>query len=224
MTTGFTKIFYSRVVCRLARASTAGMAALSVLAGAAAAQTEPTLPDTVVSASRIPVDRRTVGSSISIITQTDIEVRRSAFASDLLREVPGISVNRVGVYGQQTQVRIRGAEANHVLVRIDDMIVNDPAAGNEYLFENLLRFGLGPIEVLRGPQSGLYGPDAVAGVISFYTAVPKQGLNVETISELGSFGHVLGGACCPGRLIGPIPDPRSGSACGTPQPTAVPAH
>lgn len=173
-----------------------GLLAALLAALPARAETERVLPDTVVSASRVPVDRRTVGSSISIITKTDIEVRRSAFASDLLRELPGLNVNRSGVYGQQTQVRIRGAEANHVLVRIDDMIVNDPAAGNEFLFENLLRFGLGRIEVLRGPQSGLYGPDAVAGVVSFYTADPEPGLRAETITELGSFGQILGG----GRL------------------------
>jgi vitamin B12 transporter len=89
---------------------------------------------------------------------------------------------------------VRGAEANQVLVLIDGMEVNDPANGNEFNFGNLLGLDLSRIEVLRGPQSGLYGPDALAGVINIETPIGKPGLHFEGFTEMGSFATVVGGA------------------------------
>lgn len=165
-------------------------------AGAARAQdgTVETAPDTVVSASRLPTDISKVGSAITVLNMREIEERQNLFGADLLRDFPGLAVSRQGTLATNTQVRVRGSEANHVLVLIDGMEVNDPANGNEFNFGNLLGLGISRIEVLRGPQSGLYGPDAVAGVISIETPLGEPGLFFEGFTEMGSWATVVGGA------------------------------
>jgi vitamin B12 transporter len=84
------------------------------------------MPDTVVTATRYPVDPRTVGSAITVITSEDLEKKQTAIVSDILRDVPGVAVSRSGGLGSQTQVRIRGAEGNHTQVIIDGVEVNVP--------------------------------------------------------------------------------------------------
>lgn len=155
-------------------------------------------PETVVSAGRLPQDERKVGSSVTIVGQQDIVNRQDQTVADILRDVPGVAVSRSGGLGSFTQIRIRGAEANHILVLIDGMDTTDPAAGNEFDFANLLAFGIKRVEVLRGPQSGIYGADALAGVIAIETADGKPGVHFDTISEFGSFGSYLNG----GRISG----------------------
>lgn len=169
---------------------------LIAYAGAARAQSDNarTAPETVVSASRLPTDIRKVGSAVTVLDQQEIEERQNLFSSDLLRDIPGLSVSRQGTLGANTQVRVRGAEANHVLVLIDGMEVNDPANGNEFNFGNLLGLGISRIEVLRGPQGGLYGPDAVAGVINIETPLGKPGVFFEGFTEMGSWATIVGGA------------------------------
>lgn len=156
------------------------------------------LPETIVSAGRLPADSRKVGSAVTVIDEQDIINRQDQTISDILRDVPGVSVNRSGGVGSFTQIRIRGAEANHVMVLIDGMETTDPAGGNEFDFANLLAFGIKRVEVLKGPQSGIYGADALAGVVSIETADGKPGVHLNTISEFGSFGTYLNG----GRLSG----------------------
>lgn len=177
------------------------LAGASLLAQPALSQDDDaarTLPETVVSAGRLPIDARKVGSSVTIVDQEDIVDRQDQVLADVLRDVPGVSVNRSGSLGTFTQIRIRGAEANHILVLIDGMEATDPALGNEFDFANLLAFGISRVEVLRGPQSGIYGADALAGVIAIETADGKPGVHLDTISEFGSFGTYLNG----GRLSG----------------------
>ena len=127
------------------------------------------LPEVVVSASRVPLEARAVGSAVTVITAEEIERKQVRVVSDLLREVPGIAVNRSGPVGAVTQVRIRGTEANHTLVIIDGVEINDPSTGSEFYFDDLLAADIERIEVLRGPQSALYGSDAIGGVINITT-------------------------------------------------------
>ena len=75
-----------------------------------------------------------LGSTVTVMNRQDIENRGAVFVSDLLRGIPGVSVNRTGSYGSITQVRIRGAEANHTLVIIDGVEMNDFADNDEYDF------------------------------------------------------------------------------------------
>ena len=86
----------------------------------------------IVTASRSPIDMADIGSSTTVISREQIEIRQARYVTDLLRSVPGFAVSQVGTIGSQTQVRVRGAEANHVVVLIDGVRANDPASGDEF--------------------------------------------------------------------------------------------
>lgn len=130
-----------------------------------AASNDESLDQIIVTGSRTPVSINSVGSAVTVITRDDIERRQARYVSDLLRTVPGFSVSQSGVAGSHTQVRVRGAEANHVLVLIDGARANDPATGDEFRWEFLTTANIERIEIVRGPQSALWGSDAVAGVV-----------------------------------------------------------
>lgn len=140
----------------------------------------------VVTASRAPLAKTDLGSAITIITREQIERRQARYVTDLLRTVPGFAVSHSGTIGSQTQVRIRGAEANHVLVLIDGIRANDPASGDEFRWELLSTSNVERIEIVRGPQSSLWGSDALAGVVHIIT---RSGSGQP---ELG--GYVEGGS------------------------------
>ena len=114
------------------------------------------LETVVVTASRIPQPIDRVGSSVTVVDREQIDQRQSVFATDLLQDVPGVAVSRAGGTGSQTQVRVRGAEANQVLVLIDGIRANDPGGNDEFAFESLTTWDVDRIEVVRGPQSALW--------------------------------------------------------------------
>lgn len=122
-----------------------------------------------VTASRTPLTVGDVGSSISIITKEQIQRRNGRSLADLLREIPGIAVSQQGSRGAITQVRMRGAEANQILVLIDGVEANDLSQGSEFNFAHLTASQVERIEIVRGPQSAIWGSDALAGVINVIT-------------------------------------------------------
>jgi vitamin B12 transporter len=146
------------------------------------------IEEIIVTASRTNQPLKSVGSAIDVLTADDIATRPRFEVSDLLRQIPGVAVNRSGQLGAQTQVRLRGAEANHTLVLINGIEVGDPVTGGEFDFANLLLEDVERIEVLRGPQSVLYGAQAIGGVINIITT-QGQGAPVYKASvQGGSFG------------------------------------
>jgi vitamin B12 transporter len=154
--------------------------ALALLAAAAADQT------IVVTAAREPASEADSAASVTIIGDAEIERLGLPLAGDLLRLVPGVAVATTGPPGTQTQVRIRGAEANHSLLFVDGIRFNDPAAGNEPRFELLASDPMSRIEVVRGPQSALWGSEAIGGVVAVETADPLDGERASGIAEYGS--------------------------------------
>lgn len=147
--------------------------------------TEP-LDQIVVTAARSPLSIDAVGSALTVLDRTDIERRQARYVTDLLRSVPGFSVSHSGVAGSQTQVRVRGAEANHVLVLIDGVRANDPATGDEFRWEYLTTANVERIEIVRGPQSALWGSDAVAAVVHIITRSAESGPGVGGYLEAGT--------------------------------------
>ncbi len=144
-----------------------------------------------------------VASPVSILSREDIESRNAAHVSDLLRSLPGLSVNRSGPGGALTQLRVRGSEANHILVLVDGVEVANPTAG-EFDFAGLRAADIRRIEVLRGEQSALYGSDAIGGVLNIITSAGATETGMRFDVEAGSFNTLDGFA---GGVI-PIGDAR----------------
>ncbi len=119
----------------------------------------------LVTAARSPLERVHVGNATTVITREQIERQQARYVTDLLRAVPGFAVSQSGARGSQTQVRVRGAEGNHVLVFIDGVRANDPANSDEFRWELLSAYNVARIEIIRGPQSALWGSDALAAVV-----------------------------------------------------------
>ena len=130
---------------------------------------EQQLPLISISASRTEIPIREVAGALTVISKQQIVNSRAVYVSELLQAVPGLNVSTQGRAGNLTQIRIRGAEANQVLVIIDGVEANDPAASSEFNFAHLTTENIERIEILRGPQSALWGSDALAGVINITT-------------------------------------------------------
>lgn len=147
--------------------------------------------DVVVTASRsgeaVPV--LDVPASVSVIDPQAMEQRQIRIVSDVLRDVPGVSVSRSGGVGSLTEVRIRGTEANHVLVLIDGIEAADPYQG-QYDFGTLIADPDARIEVLRGQQSSLWGSDAIGGVIQYITLTGREAPGFSVRAEGGELGTI----------------------------------
>lgn len=121
----------------------------------------------VFSANRTPTDYAKVGSSVSVITEKDIDAQSKTYLQDYLQQVPGVSITSAGGFGQTTTFRLRGFNQNYVKVLVDGMDMSDPSGTQTATaFEHLLVGDVAQVEVLKGSQSTLYGGDALAGVIS----------------------------------------------------------
>lgn len=151
----------------------------------------------IVTASLAPVALENAAVSATVIDESRIEALGQPLAIDLFRLVPGVAVSVSGARGSQSEVRIRGAEARHSLLFIDGIAFNEPAAANAARFEMLATEALGRIEVVTGPQSALWGSEALGGVISLETRDPiGAGLGLVASGEYGSddFGRLSAAA------------------------------
>ena len=132
-----------------------------------AAESEPI----VITGTRtdIPLDQSP--ASVSVVTSQDFEQKQIQRVSDALREVPGLSVVQTGTAGQLTSVFMRGLPSEDMQVLLDGIPINQGLSG-AMNFADITTDDIDRIEVVRGPQSTLYGPRALAGVIQIFT---KQG-------------------------------------------------
>ena len=168
------------------------IAAFIPLGATAHADDRGTLETVVVTATRTSQPASKTGESISVITAKDLEEQQIAIATDALQETPGLMVDRNGGAGQESTVSLRGADAGQTVVLIDGVRINDPSAtDNTAVLGDLLVNNFDRIEILRGPQSTLYGSDAIGGVVNVLT---KRGsdtpLNWTLTGEGGSFDTV----------------------------------
>ena len=142
--------------------------------------------EVVVTASLVPVAEEEAPASVTTFDADRIEALGFTQASDIIRLAPGASVSVSGGQGALTQVRLRGAEANHTLVFVDGIAFNDLAAGNQARFETFAADGLGRLELVRGPQSALWGSEALGGVIAMESPDPLGRRRATASAEIGS--------------------------------------
>lgn len=143
-----------------------------------------TLDEVVISGGLSPIAADAYGSAYTVLTAEEIAERGVRTVQDALREVPGLAINSTGA--GFTQLRIRGAEANHALVLIDGVPVS--GGHDEYIFSGLETANIDRIEVLRGPQSVFYGSSASAGVVNIITRKGNLGTEYGGSVEVGN-GH-----------------------------------
>jgi len=141
----------------------------------------------VITATLTPTPIDKVASSITLITADEIELNQWRTVPDALADAPGLNVVQAGGPGGVTFVFIRGANPNHTKVLIDGIEVNDPSQNDAFDFGQLLTGDLQRIEILRGPQSSLYGSDALGGVINVITRAGEGPARITASVEGGSF-------------------------------------
>ena len=154
---------------------------------ACAQQADGDMENILVSASLLPITINRSANAITIIDRNEINNRAVVSASDLLRDVAGLAVSRSGAQGSQTQIRMRGGEANHLLVLVDGVEANNPAQSDEFNWGTLVAAHIERIEIIRGPQSSMLGSDAMAGVVNIITRSTDQPLSANAFFETGGF-------------------------------------
>jgi len=143
----------------------------------------------LISATRNPTPESNVASTVTLITDDDIEAHQNRALPDVLMTVPGLHVVQGGGPGGTTSVFMRGTNPNHTKVFIDGVDVSNPSSfNNAFDFAHLLAAPIERVEVLRGPQSGLYGSDAIGGVINIITKPGSGPPRLTGMIEGGSFG------------------------------------
>jgi len=149
--------------------------------------------EVVVTATRLETPDEKVASSVTVITAQEIEASGVNSVSDILNTVPGLEIFRLGGIGQQSSVLMRGADPAHLLVMVDGFAVNDPGSPKgAFNWAHMMVENIERIEVLRGPQSTLYGSDAMAGVINIITKRGEGALGATLDLETGSFNTQSG--------------------------------
>lgn len=152
-----------------------------------AGNVDPNIAQVVITATRIEQPLAKVGSAVTLLQASDIRASQKTSLADLLATTPGVTLSRNGGLGSVTSLRIRGAESEQTTVLIDGVKLNDPSsAGGGFNFGNLLTNGVARVEVLRGPQSTLWGSQAIGGVVNIVTPVPQGPLSAQLSAEGGS--------------------------------------
>src|SRR6202022_5135893 len=139
-----------------------------------------------VSATRFDIPLDQSPASANVITSQEMEQKQIERVSDALREGPGLSVVQTGTAGQLTSVFTRGLNSGHTQALLDGIPINQGLAG-QFDFANLTTDNIDRIEVVRGPQSTIYGPRAMAGVIQIFTKRGEGTPEATLSSDGGSY-------------------------------------
>lgn len=142
--------------------------------------------DIVVTASGFDQQREQVGQAITVIDRDRLDSSQTSTISDILRFVPSVRVARNGGIGGVTSVFVRGGESSQTLVLIDGVRINDPSSPNAaFDFGSLLTGNIDRVEILRGPNSVIWGSQAIGGVVNVRTEVPTDALSFDAKGEYG---------------------------------------
>lgn len=151
-----------------------------------------TLPETVVTATRVAQPVTDVIADVSIIGREALDQAGQMSLRDILAQQPGVQFTSNGGYRSSTGLFLRGASSSQTIVLIDGIRVGSATAGTASL-ENLPLARIERIEILRGAASALYGPDAVGGVVQIFTREPTAGTSIDLTAGLGTDGQAQAG-------------------------------
>jgi len=157
----------------------------------------------VVTANRTGTPEIQLGSSSTTITHNEILERQPLLLSELLQSVPGATINRSGAYGATTSLFLRGGESNYTKVLLDGIPLNEP--GGFFNFNDFAAAGIDRVEIVRGPQSALFGSDAMTGVVqvfSEHSSPEERRPQVELNFEAGKYNTLQGGIDLKGAFRG----------------------
>ncbi len=126
----------------------------------------------VVTATKTETPLAQIGNSTSVVSGEELASRSMFVLSDTLRDLAGISVAQSGGTGQLASLFLRGGESDYTKILVDGIIMNE--SGGAYNFANFSTLSIDRIELVRGPQSALFGSDAMGGVIQVFTRRGKS--------------------------------------------------
>jgi len=159
------------------------------------------LSEIVVTATKTETPYYELGSSVTIFNSDEISKKQLTTVVDVLREAPGLSVIQQGGPGKLTNVFMRGSNPYHTLVICDGVVMNDASStDNAFDFSRLNTNDIEKIEIVRGPQSTLYGSDAIAGVINIITKHGSGSPQYSFSGESGSNNYYRGNLSALGKL------------------------
>ncbi|MDO8342412.1 MAG: TonB-dependent receptor [Cellvibrio sp.] len=170
---------------------------LALLATPALSATE----ELIITGSYSPVTNEQLSSSVSVINKAQLLLLSNHSLIDALRQVPSLWVEEQGGPGGVTSINLRGSEANHTLVLLDGVQLNDPTntRGGAFDLKGINIESIERIEIIRGAQSAIYGSDALAGVIHIITQTPgKQSTTLN--ASIGEEGYASTGVAASGTL------------------------
>lgn len=142
---------------------------------------------TVSSATKSTQNIQDVTSNMDVITAEELEERHYSTVTEALSSLAGINFTATGGMGTVSQLYLRGFDNAKTLVLVDGIRYNDVSNLSGAMLENLMISDIQQIEVIKGPQSGIWGADAAAGVINIITKKTDQGLHFHASEEFGSF-------------------------------------
>ena len=205
-------------MARVVMLSMLALSAAALAAAPAAAQEPKKLDPVIVTGTKIETPAEQVGATVTIIDGEEIEQRVYQTVDEALRQVPGVEIRRSGSFGKTTSISIRGANPNQVQVLVDGVRVKSPTLGQVDLAD-IAPESIERIEIIRGPQSTIYGADAIGGVVQIIT---KRGSGPPTAyasQEVGNYDtyRAKTASAAPGRPS------TTRSATTTWNPTASPS-
>jgi vitamin B12 transporter len=144
--------------------------------------------DIVVTASGFEQPRSETGQAIEIVGRGRLDQLQSPTIAQVLQTVPGVSVATRGGLGGQTSAFIRGGSSAQTLVLIDGVRINDLTSPNgAFDFGALMTGNVGRVEILRGPNSVIWGSQAIGGVVNVQSIAPVDGFEGRLGAEYGGY-------------------------------------
>ena len=156
----------------------------------------------VVTATKLETPAQQLGAAVTVIEGEDFDTYHYTGVDDALRQAPGVEIRRSGTFGKTTSISIRGTNPNQVQVLVDGVRVKSPTTGQAEL-SDLAPDMIERVEIIRGPQSTLYGADAIGGVVNIITKRGAGPFSAAVEQEVGNYGTFVSRARASGSS-GPL--------------------